>query len=69
LGLVELIGEDTRRMAALVRQYRNFRLGAVDAAMVATGNAWRRFGAVMVRRPGHTAMTDPYLRAATERSG
>ena len=35
LDLVELTDEDVRRMAGLVRQYSDFPLGAVDAAVIA----------------------------------
>ncbi|MGH8930725.1 MAG: PIN domain-containing protein [Egibacteraceae bacterium] len=35
LELAELSNDDVRRMAALVRRYRGFPLGAVDAAVIA----------------------------------
>jgi uncharacterized protein len=50
LVLVRLTDEDVRRMAALVRQYRKFPLGAVDAAVVAVAE---RLAAVRIATLDH----------------
>lgn len=68
LTLGELLPEDVVRMAALVRQYFDLRLGGTDAAVIATAERTGVTSIVTVDRRHFTVVRPRHIEAFTLRS-